>query len=253
MKYDSIAEAYVSMLVQPLHEANASQKLADRTPDIESLLQSNKVHEKEAAFYHKDLNDGHIKRLLAEPSMALRTNVFHPTRSFITPEHIDLGLKDSAYQVRLAAIRHPNANAKNISTALNDEDERVRRSALHGDSVNNEHIERGLSDKHLSVRQAAVYHPNANSENIVRALRDPHASVRLEAILHPNSDGSHVEIAIKDQNVNVANAAVSHPAATKDQMLRAMNVKRLGSMTNKLTAFNKHPKFNQYFPTGRIE
>lgn len=254
MKYDTIAEAYVVMLSQPIEEAILDmRKLATHTPDIESLMNSKKVYEKESALFHKDIGDTHIQRLLKEPSMALRTRIFSAENSYITPNHIDSALNDATHQVRIAAIRHPNANEQNISKALSDPDERVRVAALRSKSVNNTHIERGLSDKHLSVRQAAISRPNANSENITRALRDPHGSVRISAINHSNVNKSHIDIAVKDSNLQVANDAISHPLATKNQILSAIRVKRHGSMSNKLTAFSKHPKFKEYFPTGRVE
>lgn len=253
MKYDTIAEAYIGMMIDLQESVIGLQKLASQTSDIESLLTSKKVYEKESALFHRDINDSHIHRLLQDPSMALRTNIFAGKHSYITPNHIDSALDDKTHQVKIAAIRHPNANVQNISKALNDPDERVRVAALHNKSVNNTHIERGLSDKHLSVRQAAISQPNANSENITRALRDPHGSVRISAINHSNVNKSHIDIAVKDSNLQVANDAISHPLATKDQILSAIRVKRHGSMSNKLTAFSKHPKFKEYFPTGRVE
>lgn len=253
MKYDSIAEAYVSMLAQPLEEDVLDMKKLAAQNNIETLLGSKKIYEKKAALFHKDINDEHIQRLLKEPSMALRADVFFGEHSYITPKHIDAALDDSTHQVKIAAIRHPNASEQNISKALNDPDERVRVAALRSKSANNTHIDRGLSDKHLSVRQTAISRPNANVENITRALRDTHGSVRISAINHPNVDRSHIDIAIKDANLQVANDAVSHPLATKEQMLQAIPVKRHGSMSNKLTAFNKHPRFKEYFPTGKVE
>ena len=252
MKYDLIAEAYINLKSTLIETVINKQELANKTPDIKTLLNSKKVYEKSAALYHKDINDKHIKQLLNEPSMQLRTDVFSHQNSYINPDHINIGLRDSAYQVKIAAIKHPNANSQNIDTALNDPDERVRIAALYSKSANNTHIEKGLNDKHLSVRQAAISNPNANHDNIVQALKDPHGSVRIAAINHTNVDKSHIDTAIKDQNLQVANDAVSHPLASKEQILSALNVKRQGSMTNKLTRFRNHPKFNEFFPTGKI-
>jgi len=98
-----------------------------------------------------------------------------------------LALDDDEWEVRHAAIQHPNANKDHIDKALDDTVPHIQRAAIKHPNASEDNIDKALDDKHDYFRHAAIKHPNASEDNIDKALKDKDYDVRIEAAKHPNA------------------------------------------------------------------
>ena len=207
-------------------------------------LDQTKVYKKDPWVYH----DSGSRVIAGKEAMAkakdvkIRASAFNKTNTDVTPEQISTGLKDTAPQVAIAAIKHPNATNAHIKEAMSHPDETVRAAAVFHKKATTEDITKGLQDPAPSVRRGAIGNKNATKEHVKIALKDP-ALQYTALIVHPK----HIEAKDLPQftddgaDLNNASIALNHPLTTAEHIDKALKNKH--ELIRVKAA--KHPKLSR--------
>ena len=219
-------------------------------------LDPTKAYKKDPAVYH----DTGSRIIAGEHALAkakdakIRASAFKKTNTDVTPEQISTGLKDTAPQVAMAAMKHPNATNAHIKEAMSHPNEKVRQAAVSHKKATAENITQGLKDTDLNVRMGAIGNKKATKEHVRTALQDSNPQVRSKALLtHPK----HIEAKDLPQftdngmGIGTAEMALAHPLATtehvdkalknKDELIRAKAAQHPKLSRNSLTKVLKDP------------
>jgi len=219
-------------------------------------LDPTKAYKKDPAVYH----DTGSRIIAGEHALAkakdakIRASAFKKTNTDVTPEQISTGLKDTAPQVAMAAMKHPNATNAHIKEAMSHPNEKVRQAAVSHTKATAEDITQGLKDTDLNVRMSAIGNKKATKEHVRTALQDSSPHVRSQALLtHPK----HIEAKDLPQftdngmGIGTAEMALAHPLATtehvdkalknKDELIRAKAAQHPKLSRNSLTKVLKDP------------
>jgi hypothetical protein len=146
-----------------VREAAMDNPITSRT-QLHTALKDVSEDVRNAAMMHPKINKTHISAVLND-----ETNSNNPfirqqavKHKSATEDHINQGLADQKYSVRLAAIRNENATPNNITKALNIKSD--------GQGDNDVYLKR--------IHHTAINHPNANKTHFEMGLNHPNATIR---------------------------------------------------------------------------
>lgn len=155
---------------------------------------------------------------------------------------LDRALTHKDYDVRMAALRHPDLTSDHIHKILDGTDNNAKSMVLRHPNLNAEHITKIMnSDLHHTLKQAAMRHRNATSEHIEKALKDP--KLARIAIYHPNATKEQIGKALDHSDENIREGAARNPNATHEHITKALNDSNSGvriAATNNHNANHEH-------------
>jgi len=243
-------------------------------------LDQTKVYKKDPTVYHDSGS-----RVIASPAMIakardakIRASAFKKTNTDVTPEQISTGLKDTATQVAIAAIKHPNATNAHIKEAMSHPDETVRAAAVSHKKATTEDITKGLQDPAPSVRMHAIGNKKATKEHVKTALQDNDQNVGQMALLshpkhveakdlpqftdagksyesarvalnHPLTTAEHVDKALKNKDIMIVRNAAQHPKLSRSSLTKVLkhpdkDVRSVGISRNDTTEADRDHAMN---------
>lgn len=150
----------------PLVRVTAMESKKVSKTQLHTALKDSSTDVRLAALWHPKIKEEHLDAVLADKTNKPNVRERAVRHGLATENHINQGLADSDYRVKLSAIRNKNVTPDNIT------------NALKVISPSNDLSQHNAGSATYLIHKTAINHPSANESHFKMALNHPDQSIR---------------------------------------------------------------------------